>query len=39
MSTGVFSAHTQNRQLVDREEIFAEFDYGFGLELQTTPLS
>ncbi len=35
-----FLAHTQNRELVDREEIFAEFDKNFiGLEMQTTPLS
>ncbi len=35
-----FSAHTQNGQPADREEIFAEFDKKcIGLDLQTTPLS
>ncbi len=36
----LFSAHAQNGQLADREEIFAEFDKkSAGLELQTTPLT
>ncbi len=35
-----FSSHTQNGQLADCEEIFAEFyKKCIGLELQTTPLS
>jgi len=35
-----FSAHTQNRQLVDREQIFTEFDKKcIGLESLTRPLS
>ncbi len=40
MNTRFFSAHTQNRQRVDREEILAEFDKKcIRLEWQTTPLS
>ncbi len=36
----VFSAHTQNGKLADREEIFAEFNKKcIGVKLQTTPLS
>ncbi len=36
----VFSAHTQNGQLADREAMFATFDKkGIGLELQTTPFN
>ncbi len=35
----LFSAHTQNGQLVDHEEMFAEFDKKcIGLELLTAPL-
>ncbi len=35
-----FSAHTENAQLADRKEIFAEFDKKcIGLELQITPLN
>ncbi len=35
-----FSAHTQNGQLADRQEIFTEFEMKcIGLELQTTPLT
>ncbi len=38
MNPWLFSAHTQTRQLADREEIFAEFDKKCkGLELQAAP--
>ncbi len=40
MYTTFFSAHTQNAQLADCEEIFAEFDRKIiALEVQITPLS
>ncbi len=36
----LFSAHTQNRKLADREEIFSEFDKNcIGLESSTTSLN
>ncbi len=40
MNTRLFSARTQNGQLAEREEIFAESDKKcIGLEFQTTPLT